>query len=458
MRHIKQSKFWILFLLVIFCGFSHSEAMTGKVVDQITGQPVKNAIVTSGSEVVVTDDNGIFVIQSSENVISARAYGYLRNSLDLASGKSPDSADILQRRLLNIREFKFKDLFKNINSKSRPENNGRAKTQCEIPLKPFTPKALYLTVYGIGSTVIRGNALKLIDSTELNALVIDVKGDRGFIPYKSSVSLAAMVGGQKVMTVKDMQGMIKSLKEKNIYLIARIVTFKDNLLANAKPDLAIRARNGAIFADRENLRWVDPTRKEVWEYNIQIAEEAAILGFDEIQFDYVRFPDAKGLKFSQENTEENRVKAITGFLAEARRRLIPYNVFLGADIFGYVFWNPNDTSIGQRLEDVSIPVEYICPMMYPSGFQFGIPGYRNPIVKSYEVILLTLQRGKERTGLPPIRFRPWLQAFRDYAFDRRHFKAKEIRDQIRAAEDFGSNGWMLWNPKNVYTAEGLKGK
>jgi hypothetical protein len=157
-----------------------------------------------------------------------------------------------------------------------------------------------------------------------------------------------------------------------------------------------------------------------------------------------------------DNTEENRVRAISGFLSEARRRLVPFNVFVSADIFGYVCWNLNDTNIGQRLEDLAPHVDYLCPMLYPSGFQFGIPGYRIPVANPYEIVYLSLKRAQERTKLPPQRFRPWLQAFRDYAFDRREFKDKEITSQVKAADGFGSGGWMFWNPRNNYSSAGLK--
>jgi hypothetical protein len=244
---------------------------------------------------------------------------------------------------------------------------------------------------------------------------------------------------------------MKSFKEKNIYTIARIVVFKDNPLALAKPEWAIRTNGGEIWRDREGLAWVDPFRKEIWEYNIQIAIEAARMGFDEIQFDYVRFPDASAPHFSEPNTQENRVKVVSGFLQEARNRLMPYNVFLSADIFGYVCWNLDDTHIGQKLESLILPVDYLSPMLYPSGFQYGIPGYRNPVANPYEIVYLSLKRAQERTNFPHARFRPWLQAFRDYAFDRRFFNGKEIRSQIEAAEKFGSLGWMLWNPLNKYS-------
>jgi hypothetical protein len=232
--------------------------------------------------------------------------------------------------------------------------------------------------------------------------------------------------------------------------------FKDLPLALARPDLAVKTRAGAVWRDRENLAWTDPFRREVWEYDIDIAVEAARNGFDEIQFDYVRFPDAPDLVYSQPNTQQSRISAIGGFLAEARRRLGPYNVFLSADVFGYVCWNSNDTMIGQRLEDLVPLLDYVSPMLYPSSFQFGIPGYRFSVAYPYEIVSLSLERARQRTGLPPTRFRPWLQAFRDYAFDRRAFGGSEIRAQIAAAERFGSDGWMLWNPRNEYSGEGLE--
>jgi hypothetical protein len=388
--------------------------VTGRVVDSFTRTPIPGAVVTSNSDVTQTDEQGVFSLRTEKNRLTARAYGYMRTEVNLSSQ--------------------------------------------EIKLVPFKPKALYLSFFGIGDRTLRQDALKLIEETEINALVIDVKGDRGMIPYKSSVSLAAEVGAQRIVTITDVNDLMKSLKARGIYTIARIVVFKDNLLALGRPDLAVKTRNGKIWHDREDLAWADPFQREVWNYNIDIAVEAARYGFDEIQFDYVRFPDAVGLQFSMPNTEENRVKAISGFLAEARKRLAIYNVFLAADIFGYVCWNHNDTSIGQRLEGMAALVDYISPMLYPSGFHYGIPGYRIPVAHPYEIVYLSLKRARERTGYPPIRFRPWLQAFRDYAFDGRHFTGNEVRKQINAAEEFGSNGWMLWNPRNVYSTsvDGLR--
>jgi hypothetical protein len=393
-----------------------ANAFTGKVIDASTRRPIENAIVTLRDKEVRTDFDGVFKIDGAGDTLGVRATGYSRTAA--AAGD---------------------------------QTNARG-----IELKPFRPKALYLSFYGIGSTKLRNAALGLIEKTELNAVVIDVKGDRGLVAFQSSVPTAAQVGAQNVITMRNAKETIAQLHRDNIYTVARIVVFKDDPLATARPELAVKRNDGSIFRDREHLAWTDPSLPAVWDYNIKIAVEAAQLGFDEIQFDYVRFPDMKGVRFATPNDLPHRLAAITGFLAEARRQLTPYNVFVAADIFGYVTWNLDDTHIGQRLEELAPVVDYISPMLYPSCFQFGIPGYRIPVAHPYEIVFLSLQNARERSAIPSVRFRPWLQAFRDYAFDHREFTAAEIRSQITAADKFGSDGWMLWNPRNVYTDAGLK--
>jgi hypothetical protein len=420
MNILKQAILVVGLILALPSLFYSEGPITGRVIDSSTGKPISGAIVTTSGRIERTDAGGAFSLPPEDRTVSVRAYGYRR------SDRIAVSALVVE--------------------------------PIEIQLAPVTPKGLYLTVFGIGSRVLRDSALRLMDETDLNTLVIDVKGDRGIVPYKSSVSLASAVGSQKVITVGDMKDLMKRLKERGVYTIARIVVFKDDPLATARPDLAVRTSGGTVWRDREDLAWVDPFSKEVWDYDIALAVEAAQYGFDEIQFDYVRFPDTPGLQFSEPNTEENRVNAISGFLSEARKRLAPYNVFLDADIFGYVCWNLNDTQIGQKLENLAAELDYLCPMLYPSGFKYGIPGYRNPVDHPYEMVYLSLKKAAGRTHLPPVRFRPWLQAFRDYAFDGREFGEQQIRDQISAAEKFGSDGWLLWNPHNVYSKDGLQAK
>lgn len=417
-RSIRQQLITAFAALAIMASplFALAAAYTGKIVDADTGKAIEGASITTSDGLVISDAQGQFSLNSSGSWIGFRAPGYLR-SAQFTNQYAPGST---------------------------------------IKLRPFEPKGLYLSLYGIGSSLLRNRALELIDATELNTLVIDIKGDKGLIALKVSNPLSSEIGAQKVITIKDAKAMIESFHQRGIYTIARIVTFKDNLLANAKPQLAVRDRNGNMFRDREKLAWVDPSRKEVWDYVGSIAEEAAKVGFDEIQFDYVRFPDTKGVQFSIANNQENRVNSITGFLGEMRKRLTPYNVYISADIFGYVLWNTDDTQIGQSLDRIAGVVDYMAPMLYPSGFQFGLPGVRNPIADPYNIVYMSLMKGQERTKLSGIRFRPWLQAFRDYAFPgRRHFKEKEISDQIRASAKSGSHGYMLWNPRNAYSLAGL---
>ncbi len=391
----------------------------GRVIDGLSKSPIENAIVTLNDKVVRTDRNGSFRIEGEGRVLGVRACGYLRTSVPVS---------------------------------------GLAGKQHEIELRWFRPKALYLSHYGIGSTTLRESALGLIQDTELNAVVIDVKGDRGLVSYRTSVPLAAQIGALNGITIKDIGALLERLHQRGIYTIARIVVFKDNVLATARPDLAVKTAGGAIYHDRENLAWANPFSHEVWDYNIALAVDAARKGFDEIQFDYVRCPDVKASRLASgvPYTQANRIAAVAGFLAAARKALVPYNVFVAADIFGYVCWNLNDTGIGQTLDAIAPHVDYICPMLYPSGFQFGIPGYPNPVQHPYEIVNLSLKRALERTHLGTVRFRPWIQAFRDYAFGRKPFGGAEIRAQIAAAENFGSDGWMMWNPSNRYSIEGLK--
>ena len=392
-----------------------SSAATGVVIDEVTGRPIPQAIVTSSAGVQQTDANGRFEFEhptGNHAQIAARAPGYLR----ARAGTSGD-------------------------------------TPVTLKLTPFRPKAVYLSVYGVTSATLREEALALTRTTAINALVIDVKGDRGFTPYASAARDA--VGASAKLKTKgpierDFPALLANLHSRHLYLIARIVVFKDDPLADAHPDWIVRDGNGNPWRDREHLQWMDPFSHDVWQHNLDVAEEAAKMGFDEIQFDYVRFPDAGGLRFSQANTRANRTAAIVGFLQAARTRLAPYNVFVSADIFGYVCWNLDDTAIGQQLELLGAPLDYISPMLYPSGFTWGLPGCTNPVSDPGQIVRRSLAEAVERTRLPSVRFRPWLQAFRDYAFDHREFDAAQIRAQTAAADAAGSDGWMLWNPRNRY--------
>lgn len=386
------------------------------MVDASDGRPIAGASVTLEGRAYLTDTGGRFRVDGDADVLLMRAVGYRREVATI------------------------------------PDTRGKP---FEVALAPFAPKALYLSFYGIGSARLRNAALDLIRKTRLNAVVIDVKGDRGMVAYRSAVPLARASGAQSAITIPDLPALLGMFHREGIYTIARIVVAKDDLLAAARPDLAVRRPAGGVYRDREGMRWVDPADPEVRDYDIGIAEEAARAGFDEIQFDYLRFPDDEEVRLRGATTQAARIHAIGVFLDGARARLLPYNVFLAVDVFGYVCWNPGDLQIGQRLEDILPRVDYLSPMLYPSGFAHGIPGCGNPAAHPYEIVRRSLDRVLARTHVSPKRLRPWLQAFRDYAFDRREFGVAEIGQQIRAAEDAGTNGWMLWNSRNVYSDQGI---
>jgi hypothetical protein len=393
------------------------ERVTGKVVDA-QKRPLAGASVVADGKEIRTEADGTFALGRPGTSVLVKLPGYEKATVT-----------------------------------PRPE-------PLEVVLKPHVIKAAYLTYWGSLDKSVRNRVLALVDKSELNAVVIDVKGDRGWVLYKSEVPMANTIGAQGPSTFKEFEAFLAELKGRGVYTIGRIVTFKDNVLANARPDLAIiDTRTGKPWIDREQLAWVDPFREEVWNYNIALAKEAVRRGFDEVQFDYVRFPtDGKlaSAKYSKPVNKDTRLPTIAAFLGKARREIGPTGGFVAADIFGYTAFNENDTDIGQRVEELAPHVDYFSPMVYPSGYQYGIPGYRNPVAHPYEVVKESVRLIRKRSGDSVVRVRPWLQDFRDYAFGRKIFGPAEIRAQIKGSDDAGGTGWMLWNPRNVYTEEALR--
>ncbi len=325
-------------------------------------------------------------------------------------------------------------------------------------------KGLYTTYYGLGSEILRTHVQQLLEDSELNAIVMDVKGDRGMIPYSSTVQLAADIGASPRPMIQDWDAWMHWFKERNIYTIARIVVFKDEKLSSAHPEWAVtNADTGEVWRDREGLGWVDPMREEVWDYNIALAVEAAQKGFDEIQFDYVRFPTDGAISkaaFMEEKTREKRQESITGFLAKAEQALEPYPVKLAADVFGYTTWRTDDMGIGQQIELMAPYLDVLSPMLYPSTFEDGLPGlpqYKEAIAFPYEVVNKSTAIATQRVHLvnPNLEVRPWVQDFPDYHFDRRTYSADDIRAEMEGARQAGGRGWLLWDPRVRYTPSAL---
>jgi hypothetical protein len=391
-------------------------SLTVRVLNSATHQPALDATVTVNGR-VLTASNGAYTIPSGTQIVMARAPGYRAVSVP--------TADIHDA----------------------------------IELHPFAVHALYLSEYGISSSIIRNSAFDIIKRGGANALVVNIKSDHGQLVYPSQIPLAKEIGTRNVTLIHSLPDLVASAHAQNIYIIARIVTFKDDPLATSKPQDAIHLPDGSLFHDREGLHWTDEFNPEVRAYNIAIAVEAAKAGFDEVQFDYVRFPDSTTkLVVSGPTDEKHRIEAISSFLTEAHKALVPYNVFLSADIFGYTFWNTNDTGIGQQLNHLVDATDYLCPMLYPSGFAHGIPGHVKPLATTDDIhstIKLTLDKGIERTDINPLKLRPWLQAFRDYAFGGVVFGPEQVATQISAADADHTDGWSLWNPRNSYTSIGL---
>ena len=330
----------------------------------------------------------------------------------------------------------------------------------EPPSPAGLVKAAYLSYFGVGNRQIRERVFDLAATTELNAVVIDVKGDRGFIPYETRAPLAREAGAVGSVRLPDVEGMLARLRDGGIYTIARVVVFKDDVLARHRPDWALLdGRTQRPWRDNEGLAWVDPFRDEAWDYAIAVAREAALKGFQEIQFDYLRFPSDGALgaiRYSRVNSQEARLAAVAAFLQRSRAQLAGLGVSMAVDVFGYTAFNTNDTNIGQRIEDLAPLVDVLCPMAYPSAYHRGIRGHANPVAHPYEVVLETVRLTRQRALRAPAQVRPWIQDFRDYAFDHRPFGVAEVRSQIQAAQDAGASGWMLWNPRNVYTAGALR--
>lgn len=350
-------------------------------------------------------------------------------------------------------------------------------TEIDFLKQPSTNWASYKEMVEVKSIYMTGNTtgwkkrfhelVELIDSTELNATVVDVKDDFGELTYKSMIPMVKEVEADKNTKDRDFIGTMNTLEEKDIYSIARIVTFKDRTAASKRPDLAIKSKDGSIWRDNKGDAWLNPYNRESWEYPIQIAEEAALKGFKEIQFDYVRFPtDGKRELIEYGDVGgEHMQDAIAGFLSYARKRLAPLGVYVSADVFGLVTTVEDDMRLGQHLETLATSVDIICPMVYPSHYAMGTYGVKYPDSNPYAIVKKSMETAKERidaidTTEKKAILRPWLQDFsapwlrRDYGSNYVSYGPEQIIAQKEATYDAGLTQWIFWNAGNKYTEGG----
>lgn len=314
-------------------------------------------------------------------------------------------------------------------------------------------KGIYMSGAVFNSPRLFGNLVDLVDTTELNALVIDMKDDMGYLTAPLEIPISQEI---KARTHRgaNIQENMKILYEKNIYPIARIVVFKDPTLAAGKTELAIKNSDGLLWLDRKGLAWVDPHNKEVWKYAVDVAKEAAKYGFREIQFDYVRFPTDGNVKNAiyPFATGQSKEDVILDFLSYAKKELEEYNVFVAADVFGLTTLTSDDMGMGQKYEKVITQVDYICPMVYPSHYGPGNYGFANPNAYPYEVVKSALLDGLKKAGDTNVIIRPWLQ---DFNLGKPRYGSSEVLAQIKATYDAGLEEWILWNASNRYTKDAL---
>jgi hypothetical protein len=322
--------------------------------------------------------------------------------------------------------------------------------------KPEAVRGIYLNAWAAGSPRKLQRLIELAAATEVNTFVIDVK-EGGQVSYRSQVPLARSIGADQDY-IRDVRGVLRQLREHGIYPIARIVVFRDEVLAQARPDWSVQHREGGEWIDSYGHRWVDSFNRSVWDYNIAIAREALELGFSEVQWDYVRFPDVPSslMRVAHWPARDGRTmaKGIREFLLYSREQLREYDVPVTADVFGLTVSVRNDMGIGQLWEEMIDATDVLLPMVYPSHFARGSYGIAIPNAAPYEVVRTAMEHAVRRSagvqGAAAIR--PWLQ---DFTLGAPRYDAAHVRAQIDAVYAAGLSEWVLWNPGSNYTAAAL---
>ncbi len=488
----------------------------GQVTDRFSGQPVPGAAVKVGTVQATTGTDGRYKLKDiaeGEKTVEISADGYAPLSEEIGRTTSLDSVlrpDTLRGRLVD------KDTTKPIANatliatatlpgtdvayvqvrgssdgsftlKGIPEQGylhvlspGYTKQvieikpgnlPSEIALKRFTTKALYVTAAVASSSKALQEYIDLIDTTELNALVVDLKSDLrddlGMVYYDSQVPLVKELNLSKDYI--DMKALVQKLKVKGIYTIGRIQLFShDNVLADARPDWTVHKKGtGEVYADfpGPGIRYVylDPTNRNIWDYNIQLGVEAALMGFDEINYDYIRFPDWYGDKASFRDTlqfsepidpvtkPDYMYDVLTGFMQQAHRAVNGAGAYMSVDVFGRVVLGPSMT-IAQDIKRMGAYADYIAPMVYPSLWWPGAFDIASPVDEPAAVLKAANAAGVEQIQGQYARLRPWLQDHTDpWAYKVVKYGPVQVRAQIDATEVFDQvDGWMLYDSSNSY--------
>ncbi len=330
---------------------------------------------------------------------------------------------------------------------------------------PEAVKAVYMTACAASTPSFRTNILNLIDQTEINSVIVDIKDFSGTISMPTDNPLLADGKTGKGCKVKDMKEFVEILHSKDVYVIGRVTVFQDPLYANLHPSEAIkRVDNGGVWSDKNGLHYLYPGSQKVWDYVIEISNDAYAMGFDEINFDYIRFPsdgDIKNMAIPASSLTKPDI--IENFFSYLNSKLKDTGLKTSADLFGMVTTNTDDLGIGQVLERTLPYFDYVCPMVYPSHYPAGFNGWKNPNAVPYELIDFVMKSAVTRTNalknaettpdwmkekVNPSQLRPWLQNF---SLGQPAYGADEIRAQIDATYNAGLSSWLLWDASNKYT-------
>jgi hypothetical protein len=342
------------------------------------------------------------------------------------------------------------------NDKHDPSSDPDQKEPVIVSEPAPVVKGIYVTAHSAGGSKL-AKLLELTDNTALNAMVIDIKDDWGIVTYKTDNPEIEAYGTSQPI-IKDMPKLMETLKQHEVYPIARIVVFKDSTLPKTKPETTFMDGNNKIWKNGRGESFVNPYMEEVWKYNVDIAKEAAKAGFKEIQFDYVRFPEGfekRADKLKYHRTEMSRVDTVAGFVEYAQNELAPLGVKISVDIFGYAASVPAAEGIGQDFIKISQNVDVISPMIYPSHYGPGWYGHSVPDAHPYDTIFGAMADTKlklEPLGENQPIIRAWIQDF-TAPWVKGHIKygKKEVEAQIKAIEDSGLQEYLLWNARNNYT-------
>jgi hypothetical protein len=316
--------------------------------------------------------------------------------------------------------------------------------------KPNHVRGIYLTAWSAGSRRKMDSVLAMLDRTELNSVVIDIR-DAGMVYWKTGVSLADESGATRI-AITNPKALMERLEKRGVYPIARIACFRDGFVPKKHPELAVQTVNGTLWKDASGHMWLDPFNKKNWEYLAKIVDFALDMGFPEIQLDYVRFP-SEGMKVQRVfpakkayfRAGASRQDVIADFANYIGKRVRARGAVFSADIFGIVSSAKTDQGIGQALEQVAEPFDLICPMVYPSHYAKGEYRIKDPNSSPHAIVLKSLRDFSKRLPNKPIR--PWLQ---DFSLGIAYGK-EQVQAQIRACKELGYEEYLLWNARNVYT-------